>query len=159
MELARVMSQYRFEKTIVFIAFGGEEIGLVGSSLYAAKAKEQKAKIEAVLNNDVVGVAVAGDGRTENALVHVFSDEPADSPSRELARYIRETAQRCLPGFRADPSSVRIASLAAEITARLTPPDSPRCVSRRPRRTSVFSILRTTRSIKVLRTTPPSSPA
>ena len=28
MELARVMSQYQFDKTIVFIAFAAEEIGL-----------------------------------------------------------------------------------------------------------------------------------
>jgi hypothetical protein len=33
----------------------------------------------------------------------VFSEEPADSPSRELARYIRETAQRYLPSFKAEP--------------------------------------------------------
>ncbi len=103
LELARVMSQYKFEKTIVFITFAGEEIGLVGSSLYALKAKEHKDQIEAVLNNDVVGVAVAGDGHAENGLVHVFSEEPADSASRELARYIRETAQRYVPGFKAEP--------------------------------------------------------
>ena len=103
LELARVMSQYRFEKTIVFIAFGGEEIGLVGSNFYALKAKDHKDQIEAVLNNDVVGVAVAGDGHAESGLVHVFSEEPADSASRELARYIRETAQRYVPGFSAEP--------------------------------------------------------
>lgn len=103
LELARVMSRHKFEKTIVFIAFGGEEIGLVGSSLYAARAKEQKARIEAVLNNDVVGVSVAGDGHAENGLVHVFSEDPADSPSRELARYVRETAQRYVPSFKAEP--------------------------------------------------------
>jgi len=103
LELARVMSQYKFEKTIVFIAFAGEEIGLIGSNLYALKAKDHKDQIEAVLNNDVVGVAVAGDGRAENGVVHVFSEEPADSSSRELARYIRETAQRYVPGFRAEP--------------------------------------------------------
>jgi len=103
LELARVMSQYKFEKTIVFITFAGEEIGLVGSSLYALKAKERKDQIEAVLNNDVVGVAVAGDGHAENGLVHVFSEEPADSASRELARYIRETAQRYVPAFKAEP--------------------------------------------------------
>lgn len=103
LELARVMSQYSFEKSIVFIAFGGEEIGLVGSSLYAAKAKENKDEIEAVLNNDIVGVSVAGDGHAESGVVHVFSEEPADSPSRELARYIRETAERYVPAFRAEP--------------------------------------------------------
>jgi hypothetical protein len=103
LELARVMSQYKFEKTIVFITFAGEEIGLVGSSLYALKAKDHKDQIEAVLNNDVVGVAIAGDGHAENGLVHVFSEEPADSASRELARYIRETAQRYVPSFKAEP--------------------------------------------------------
>jgi len=103
LELARVMSQYKFEKTIVFIAFAGEEIGLVGSTLYSSKAKEHKDQIEAVLNNDVVGAAVAGDGHAENGLVHVFSEEPADSASRELARYIRETAQRYVPAFKAEP--------------------------------------------------------
>jgi hypothetical protein len=103
LELARVMSQYKFEKTIVFITFAGEEIGLVGSSLYSSKAKEHKDQIEAVLNNDVVGVAVAGDGHAENGLVHIFSEEPADSASRELARYIRETAQRYVPAFKAEP--------------------------------------------------------
>ena len=103
LELARVMSQYKFEKTIVFIAFAGEEIGLVGSSLYAAAEKDKKTRIEAVLNNDVVGLAVAGDGHAESGLVHVFSEDPADSPSRELARFIRETAQRYVPGFKAEP--------------------------------------------------------
>ena len=37
MELARVMSQYEFDKSILFVAFAGEEQGLVGSSLMAAK--------------------------------------------------------------------------------------------------------------------------
>jgi hypothetical protein len=102
MELARVMSQYQFEKTIVFVAFAGEEIGLVGSNLFAEKAKSASADIEAVLNNDIVGVAVAGDRHTENGFVHVFSQGPEDSPSRELARYIRECAQRYVPSFRAE---------------------------------------------------------
>ena len=33
MELARVMSQYEFDKTLVFVAFAGEEQGLVGCTL------------------------------------------------------------------------------------------------------------------------------
>lgn len=103
MELARVMSKHRFEKTIVFIAFAGEEIGLVGSSLYADKAQKRKDQIEAVLNNDIVGNDVAGNGRSENGLVHVFSDEPADSLSRELARYVRDMALSYVPSFKADP--------------------------------------------------------
>jgi hypothetical protein len=102
MELARVLSQYQFEKTIVFITFAGEEIGLIGSNLYADKARKQGEQIEAVLNNDIVGCEMAGDGRAESRMVRVFSDDPADSPSRELARYVRGCAQRYVPGFAAD---------------------------------------------------------
>jgi hypothetical protein len=102
LELARAMSKHKFEKTVVFIAFAGEEIGLIGSSLYADAAKKRGDQIEAVLNNDIVGSEVAGDGRAESRLVHVFSDDPADSPSRELARYVRSAAQRYVPGFQAD---------------------------------------------------------
>jgi hypothetical protein len=102
LELARVMSQYRFEKTIVFVAFAGEELGLVGSTLYAEKAKKDGVQIDAVLNNDIVGNDDAGNGLKESGLVHVFSDDPADSVSRELARYIRSCAQRYVPGFRAE---------------------------------------------------------
>jgi len=53
MELARVMSQYEFDKSIVFIAFSAEEIGLNGSRNYAQEAKEKNMQIEAVLNNDI----------------------------------------------------------------------------------------------------------
>ena len=102
LELARVMSHYQFEKTIVFVTFAGEELGVVGSTLYSEHAKKQNEQIEAVFNNDIVGNDVAGNGHAENGLVHVFSEDPNDSISRELARYIRETAQRYVPAFQAD---------------------------------------------------------
>ena len=103
MEAARVLSQYQFEKTIVFVTFAAEEIGLVGSTLYADRAKERGEQIEAVLNNDIVGSETTNMGRTENSYVHVFSEEPSDSGPRAVARYVRETAQRYVPGFRAEP--------------------------------------------------------
>jgi hypothetical protein len=103
MELARVMSKYKFEKTIVFITFAGEELGLVGSSLYAGKAQKQKDQIEAVLNNDIVGNDVSGTGRAENGMGNLFSKEPPGSASRQVARYIRDAARRYVPGFSADP--------------------------------------------------------
>jgi len=102
LELARVMSQYKFEKTIVFVAFAGEEIGLVGSTLYADRAKKDGARIEAVLNNDIVGNDDAGNGLKSSGVVRVFSDDPSDSVSRELARYIHRTAQLYVPGFKAE---------------------------------------------------------
>jgi hypothetical protein len=103
MELARILSQYEFEKTLVFIAFAGEEEGLLGSTLYAEKARDQDQKIEAVLNNDVIGSEAGGSGRIENRRVNVFSDDPSDSPSRQIARYVKEIAERYVPGMRVDP--------------------------------------------------------
>ena len=114
LELARVMSQYRFRKTIVFIAFGGEEIGLAGSSRYASRAKATREQIEAVFNNDIVGANVVGivhddisgnddagssDGDTGNRL-RVYSPDPSDSPSRRLARHIQAAAQRYVPALK-----------------------------------------------------------
>lgn len=84
LELARVMSQHEFDKTIVFAAFSAEEVGLQGSRAYATKAKEQKMAIEAVLNNDIIGSDVAGNGRSANGRLRVFSDGPEDSPARPV---------------------------------------------------------------------------
>ncbi len=102
MELARVMSQYEFDKTIVFVAFAGEEQGLVGSSLLAAKSKKEGVQIEAVLNNDIIGTDVSGNGRMSNNSVSVFSDESMDSVNQQLARYVREVGQRYIPSFKVD---------------------------------------------------------
>lgn len=118
LELARVMSQYHFRKTIVFIAFAGEELGFVGSSRYASRAKANREQIEAVFNNDIVGANVVGStpndvtvtlsniggsdddgggaGGSGNRL-RVYSPDPADSPSRQIARRLKEAAQRYVP--------------------------------------------------------------
>jgi hypothetical protein len=103
MELARVMSQYEFDKTLVFVAFAGEEEGLLGATLYAQRAKSLNQKIEAVLNNDIIGSDIGGDGRMENRRVNIFSEDPIDSPSREIARYAREVGERYVPSMMVDP--------------------------------------------------------
>jgi hypothetical protein len=54
-EAARVMSGYVFDATVKFIAFAGEEQGLVGSEYYAAMAREQGDSIIGVLNFDMIG--------------------------------------------------------------------------------------------------------
>ena len=93
MELARVMSQFEFDKTLVFVAFAGEEQGLLGSSLLAAKSHKEAVVIEAVLNNDIIGTDTAGNGRMGNTSVSVYSDETLDSPSQQLSRYVREIGE------------------------------------------------------------------
>jgi hypothetical protein len=94
------MSQYEFDKTLVFVAFAGEEQGLIGSSLQAAKARKENTVIEAVLNNDIIGTDTSGNGRIGNTSVNVYSDETADSPSQQLSRYAREIGERYIPAMK-----------------------------------------------------------
>jgi hypothetical protein len=109
LECARVLSKLKFPATIIFLTVAGEEQGLYGSKHFAEYAKSQAWDIEAVLNNDIVG----GDKSAgqDPQVVRVFSesipDAPSqsqlrmiaalggenDSPSRELARYIAQTAR------------------------------------------------------------------
>jgi hypothetical protein len=113
LECARVLSKMKFPATIIFLTVAGEEQGLNGSKHFAEVAKQQGWKLEAVLNNDIVG----GDRSPQQdaSVVRVFSEGvPAaaseaeirriralggesDSPSRELARYIAEVG-RNYPG-------------------------------------------------------------
>jgi hypothetical protein len=115
MELARVMASRKFPATIIFMAVIGEEQGLYGSTNVAKRAKAENWNIDAMLNNDIVGNSHGMEtDLKDNRSVRVFSEGiPSvaaanakqvsglialggedDSPSRELARYIKETAER-----------------------------------------------------------------
>jgi hypothetical protein len=99
MELARAFGQsgLDFDATLVFIAFAGEEEGLVGARLHAQRVAAEKVPIDAVLNNDIVGGLAGGDGAVDNRTVRVFSEGPEDSPSREIARAVRRQAAIYVP--------------------------------------------------------------
>jgi hypothetical protein len=104
MELARVFAQSRidFDATLVFMAFAGEEQGLVGAKLHAQMAQRESLPIVAVFNNDIVGNTTGGDGTADASTVRVFSEGPEDSPSRQLARFIKRQAARYVPGHRVE---------------------------------------------------------
>jgi hypothetical protein len=112
LECARALSKFRFPATIVFVAVPGEEEGLVGSEHLAHLAREQGWQLEAVLNNDIVGGnTTPGDALQLKDRVRVFSEgvpsaataeearriralgEENDSPSRQLARAVADTAR------------------------------------------------------------------
>lgn len=114
MEAARVLSKHKFAATLVYAALSGEEQGLNGGAILAAYAKAQGWRVEAVLNNDIIGNTRGQSGVTDNTHVRVFSEgtravetpEEAnrrrynggevDSPSRNLARYLDVLADRYL---------------------------------------------------------------
>ena len=55
---ANIMSQYQFNHTIKFVAFSGEEQGLLGSAVYASDAANQGWNIVGVLNCDMISYAI-----------------------------------------------------------------------------------------------------
>ncbi|HTV00831.1 MAG TPA: M20/M25/M40 family metallo-hydrolase [Luteitalea sp.] len=102
MEAARVLagSGLEFDATLVFMAFAGEEQGLVGAHLHAQKAVAEKTVIDAVFNNDIIGNSTGGNGIVDAESVRVFAEGPEDSSSRKLARYIQRQASRYVPSHR-----------------------------------------------------------
>lgn len=104
MELARVFAQsgIAFDATLVFIAFAGEEEGLVGAKLHAQKARKDGLVIDAVLNNDIVGNPSGGNGIVDAETVRVFSEGPEDSPSRQIARFVKRQAGAYVPSHRVE---------------------------------------------------------
>jgi hypothetical protein len=102
MELARVFAQsgIEFDATLVFIALAGEEQGLVGARLHAQNMRENNVRIDAVFNNDIVGNVHGGTGVVDGFTVRVFSEGPEDSPSRQLARFIKRTGALYMPSHK-----------------------------------------------------------
>ena len=101
-EAARAIAQsgIAFDATLVFVAFAGEEQGLVGAHLHAQKALAQETVIDAVFNNDIIGNSRGGNGIVDAESVRVFAEGPEDSSSRQLARYVYRMAGRYVPSHR-----------------------------------------------------------
>jgi hypothetical protein len=113
MECARVMSKHSFPATIIFVTVSGEEQGLLGAYFMAGKAKKENWKIEAVLNNDIMGSNNSNETNiVDNTRIRVFSEGLSvtdtgrvatqirnlglenDGRSRQLARYVKEVGER-----------------------------------------------------------------
>ena len=55
LESARIMTQYEFEYSIIYCAYGCEEMGLYGSEAYASRCEQQEMQILGYFNNDMNG--------------------------------------------------------------------------------------------------------
>jgi len=62
LEIARILSRHRFSRTIRFVAFDAEELGMFGSEHVAGAAKSRRDAILAMLNLDMVGFSHGGKG-------------------------------------------------------------------------------------------------
>lgn len=112
-ESARILSKQSFPATIIFVAFSGEEQGLLGANFLSDKAKKENWMIEALLNNDIMGSNHSNETNIiNNTKVRVFSEGVSgyevdkninnirnlglenDGAPRQLARYIKEIGER-----------------------------------------------------------------
>lgn len=113
LECARILSRHSFPSTIVFVAFSGEEQGLLGATYLANKAKAEGWQIDALLNNDIMGSNNSSETNIiNNTQVRVFSEGLSlqdtgrvlqnirnlglenDGKARTLARYVKEVGER-----------------------------------------------------------------
>ncbi len=116
LEAARTMSAYRFPGTLVFMTVAGAEQGFVGSAHWAELARRGKLGIAGMLNDDIIGSTHGADGSVDRHTVRLFAqgvppvgrpDErlldliryggESDTPTRELARSIRDAAALYTP--------------------------------------------------------------
>ncbi|WP_081211567.1 M28 family metallopeptidase [Salegentibacter sediminis] len=114
-EAARVLSNYEFESSIVYVGLSGEEQGLFGGQGLAQYAKDNNWNIIGVLNNDMIGNIEGVDGVIDNRSFRIFSEPvpptetererkmrrfyggEVDGISRQLARYVHKTTETYMP--------------------------------------------------------------
>lgn len=114
-ETARVLSNYKFENSIIYVGLSGEEQGLFGGAGLAKYAKDKKWDIIGILNNDMIGNITGVDGVNDNRTFRIFSEPvPAneterqrkmrrfyggevDGISRQLARYVHKNVKTYMP--------------------------------------------------------------
>jgi len=114
-EAARVLSNYKFENSIIYLGLSGEEQGLFGGAGLAKYAKDKGWDIIGVLNNDMIGNITGVDGVIDNRTFRIFSEPvPAnetekqrnarrfyggevDGISRQLARYTHKMTKTYMP--------------------------------------------------------------
>ncbi|HJW29755.1 MAG TPA: M28 family peptidase, partial [Saprospiraceae bacterium] len=120
LELARVMSQYVFDHTIIFMTVTGEEQNLIGSNAFAVYCKAENIPIKVVLNNDIVGGIICGRtssppscpgfNNIDSTQVRLFSYGGFNSPHKALSRFIKLEYQEMIKPFANVPMQVSIMS-------------------------------------------------
>ena len=119
MEMACAMAFQRYDATLIFMAVAGEEQGLLGSAHWAEEAKKKGLNIAGMITNDIIGSPTGADGRRHDDEVRLFANGlPAlinshspeleqiarsggenDTPTHELGRYLKDTAERYVSGM------------------------------------------------------------
>lgn len=95
LEIARILSQYDFNRTIIFCAFSGEEYGLYGSEEYATMADNTDMEILGYFNIDMSGYLQPG------GTIH--TDMIAPQSAAPLVEFYEQVCAVYLPTFIIEP--------------------------------------------------------
>jgi hypothetical protein len=97
-EIARILSQYTFDRTIVFCTFSGEEYGLYGSEAYASRCADEGMNIQGYFNLDMIGYLQSGSP--------IHTDLIYPSSAQELADFYTDVCATYLPDFIVGPGAL-----------------------------------------------------
>lgn len=114
-EAARILSRHKFPATIVYGVLSGEEQGLYGGKVLADYAKAQGWRVEADLNNDIVGATRGQNGVVNPTRLRVFSEGTRDTETAEDAK------QRRFEGGENDSASRNVARYAKAVAESYIP--------------------------------------
>lgn len=104
LEACRALAGRRFPATLVFVAYDGEEQGLIGSKAHAKALAAAGARVDGMIACDIVGNTLGMDGVRYDGHLRCFSYAPSgnDSFGRSLARAAAFAARVHVPGFGVD---------------------------------------------------------
>lgn len=89
MEIARILSNYSFDRTIIICTFTAEEIGLYGSAAYASRCAQQGMNILGYFNIDMSGYLQQG-SQIHTSVIHPNS-------ATELYNFYHTTCEMYVP--------------------------------------------------------------
>ena len=120
LELARVMSAYTFNRTLVFMLTTGEEQGLHGARAFANYCGDNGIKVYAAYNNDVIGGIICGAtasppgcpglNHIDSTNVRVYSQGGTRSKHKMLARFLERQYNEHLAPKMSHPHVINIMS-------------------------------------------------
>ncbi len=101
LEACRALAPLEFAATLVFVAYDGEEQGLLGSQAHARALAAAGARVDGMIACDIVGNSLGMDGVRYDGWLRCFSYAATgnDSFGRSLARAASYAARRHVAGF------------------------------------------------------------
>lgn len=98
LEIARILSQYEFDRSIIFATWSGEEYGLYGSAAWASQAANNGMNILGYFNIDMAGYLQAGS--------YIHTDLIGPASASELKQFYKDVCAIYLPDFPVEPGAL-----------------------------------------------------